>query len=89
MKADALLDHEEAFGLCHHPFDLCGVVLWSITRTLRSDRAVIDPNLIAYFAPQQLINRHACGLARNIPQRMFDSAYRRTVGLKRSALPNF
>ena len=86
MEADALLDHEEVFGPLHHPLDVGGVVLGAVAGALLADRAVVDADLVADLAAEELVDRHAGGLAGDVPEGVLDGADRRAVGLEGAAL---
>ena len=86
VEADALLDHEEVLRLLGHPLDVGGEILGAVAGTGASDRAVINANLVAHLAAEQLVDRNARGLAGNIPQRMLDHRDGGAIGLERAAL---
>ncbi len=85
-KRDALLDHEEALGLLHHPFDVGGVVLRPVAGALAPPVAVVAAHLVAHLAAEQLVDRNVRGLAGDVPQGMLDGADRRAIGLEAAAL---
>ncbi len=86
MERDALLDHEEALGLLHHPLDVGRVVLGPVAGPLAALVAVVAADLVAHLAAKQLVGRHVRGLAGNVPQGMLDGADGRAIGLEAAAL---
>ena len=86
VEADPLLHHEELFGPLHHPLDVGGIVLRPVAGALLPDRAVVDPDLVAHLAAEELVDRHPGRLAGDVPERVLDRAHRRAVGLERAAL---
>ena len=51
--------------------------------------AVINAHLIAHFAAQQFVDRHASSFARDVPQRKLNGADRRPPRLKAAEAANF
>ena len=86
VERDALLDHEEALGLLHHPFDVGGIVLRPVAGALAPPVAVVAAHLVAHLAAEQLVDRHIGGLAGDVPQRVLDGADRGAIGLEAAAL---
>ena len=86
VEADALLHHEEVLRLLHHPFDVGRVVLGPVAGALPADRAVVDADLVAHLAAEQLVDRNARGLAGDVPERVLDGGDRGAIGLERAAL---
>ena len=67
---------KKLLGPLHHPLDVGGVVLGPVAGALLADRAVVDPDLVAHLAAEELVDRHARGLAGDVPERVLDGADR-------------
>src|SRR5258708_26966348 len=74
MESDALLDDREAFGGRFHPGHVGGVVLGRLSDQREPDAAVVDANLVADLAPEQLVDGQAGGPAGYVPQGPLDCA---------------
>ena len=73
-------------GSGHHAPHVLRIILRVVARHGKAQRAVIDADLVAHLAAQQLVDRQARGLAGDVPERHLDGAHGAAVGLERAAL---
>src|SRR5229473_2827443 len=89
VESDALLDDREAFSGRFHPGHVGRVVLGRLPAEREPDAAVVDANLVADLAPEQLVDGQAGGLAGYIPQGHLDCADRAAPGFEGSQAADF
>ena len=90
VEGDALFDNAKILRRVFHQLHIGGVGLGRAPAPhWEANGAIVDPHLIADLAAEQLVDRHARGLAGDIPERHLDCADGAAPGLEAAHAADF